>query len=198
MSRAALNRQEANVQERKRQAEEAFRLAIDEGRSRHRSAGVLPLVGPDDTFNINPMLLHNISVSPYFYQKCYGKIKDWNALVDEIYYEVKHLEPWTPGALLCLCRCMCCIFCFVAESHVLPCVPVFCVSAFAIAKLMPLPTSEISRVCCYYLCHVWQVREHGYKLTSRCNDHRPTDSMLCLELTCFSTVGIIPLDSEMK
>ena len=85
MSRAALNRQEANVQERKRQAEEAFRLAIDEGRSRHRSTGVLPLVGPDDKFNLNPMLLHNISVSPYFYQKCYGKIKDWNALVDEIY-----------------------------------------------------------------------------------------------------------------
>ena len=63
----------------------------------NRAAGVLPLVGPDDTFNLNPMLLHNISVSPYFYQKCYGKIKDWNALVDEIYYEVKHLEPWTPG-----------------------------------------------------------------------------------------------------
>ena len=119
MSRAALNRQEANVQERKRQAEEAFRLAIDEGRSRHRSTGVLPLVGPDDKFNLNPMLLHNISVSPYFYQKCYGKIKDWNALVDEIYYEVKHMEPWTPGAHgvgfvcagLCCCnvlfRCVC-------------------------------------------------------------------------------------------
>ena len=87
------------MKERQRQAEESFHLAIEEGRSRNRSAGVLPLVGPDDTFNLNPMLLHNISVSPYFYQKCYGKIKDWNALVDEIYYEVKHLEPWTPGKL---------------------------------------------------------------------------------------------------
>ena len=85
------------MKERQRQAEESFHLAIEEGRSRNRSAGVLPLVGPDDTFNLNPMLLHNISVSPYFYQKCYGKIKDWNALVDEIYYEVKHLEPWMPG-----------------------------------------------------------------------------------------------------
>ena len=99
MSRAALWRQEENVKERQRQAEESFHLAIEEGRSRNRAAGVLPLVGPDDTFNLNPMLLHNISVSPYFYQKCYGKIKDWNALVDEIYYEVKHLEPWTPGKL---------------------------------------------------------------------------------------------------
>lgn len=26
------------------------------------------------------------------------KIIDWNTLVDEIYYEVKHVEPWTPGA----------------------------------------------------------------------------------------------------
>lgn len=98
MSRAALWRQEENVKERQRQAEESFHLAIEEGRSRNRAAGVLPLVGPDDTFNLNPMLLHNISVSPYFYQKCYGKIKDWNALVDEIYYEVKHLEPWMPGS----------------------------------------------------------------------------------------------------
>jgi len=111
MSRAALNRQEANVKERQRQAEEAFRLAVDEGRSRHRSAGVLPLVGPDDTFNINSMLLHNISVSPYFYQECYGKIKDWNALVDEIYYEVKHLEPWTPGAFALFVSVATCQFC---------------------------------------------------------------------------------------
>ena len=136
MSRAALNRQEANVQERKRQAEEAFRLAIDEGRSRHRSTGVLPLVGPDDTFNINSMLLHNISLSPYFYQKCYGKIKDWNALVDEIYYEVKHLEPWTPGTLTIsfvlhfVFRCYVPVLCFRRES----------------TKLMPLPTSKSSRV----------------------------------------------------
>mmetsp|Transcript_19859 Transcript_19859/g.43322 ORF Transcript_19859/g.43322 Transcript_19859/m.43322 type:complete len:102 (+) Transcript_19859:100-405(+) len=95
MSRAALWRQEANVKERQRQAEETFRLAIDEGRSAP-ARGQLRLHGPDDSFNLNPMLLHNISVSPYF-QKCYNKLKDWNALVDEIYYEVKHMEPWTPG-----------------------------------------------------------------------------------------------------
>eukprot|EP00562_Extubocellulus_spinifer_P029765 CAMPEP_0178720334 /NCGR_PEP_ID=MMETSP0699-20121125/23665_1 /TAXON_ID=265572 /ORGANISM="Extubocellulus spinifer, Strain CCMP396" /LENGTH=434 /DNA_ID=CAMNT_0020370755 /DNA_START=6 /DNA_END=1311 /DNA_ORIENTATION=+ len=97
MSRAALWRQEANVKERQRQAEETFRLAIDEGRSAP-ARGQLRLHGPDDSFNLNPMLLHNISVSPYF-QKCYNKLKDWNALVDEIYYEVKHMEPWTPGAV---------------------------------------------------------------------------------------------------
>ena len=60
--------------------------------------GILPLVGPDDTFNIHPMLLGNIAKSPYF-QKCCEKLTDWNMLVDEIYYEVKHMEPWTAGAL---------------------------------------------------------------------------------------------------
>lgn len=83
------------MKERQRQAEETFRLAIDEGRNAP-TRGQLRLVGPDDSFNLNPMLLHNISVSPYF-QKCYNKIKDWSTLVDEIYYEVKHMEPWTPG-----------------------------------------------------------------------------------------------------
>merc|ERR1719253_358937 len=43
------------------------------------------------------MLLQNISKSPYFL-KCCEKLTDWNTLVDEIYYEVQHLEPWTAGA----------------------------------------------------------------------------------------------------
>ena len=61
----------------------------------NRSRGLIPLHGPDDTFNLNPMLLQNISMSPYFRKCC--NITDWNALVDEIYYEVKHVEPWSPG-----------------------------------------------------------------------------------------------------
>lgn len=48
----------------------------------------------DDTFNFNPMLLQNISKSPYFL-KCCSNIHDWTSLVDEIYYECKHMEPWT-------------------------------------------------------------------------------------------------------
>ena len=45
---------------------------------------------------MNSMLLQNIAKSPYFI-KCCNQLQDWNALVDEIYYEVKHLEPWTAG-----------------------------------------------------------------------------------------------------
>ena len=130
------------MKERQRQAEESFHLAIEEGRSRNRAAGVLPLVGPDDTFNLNPMLLHNISVSPYFYQKCYGKIKDWNALVDEIYYEVKHLEPWMPGTCFYLNRHVarkCCVgfcTCFIHISKRIP--RVLCVTSPLKSRIRPI------------------------------------------------------------
>lgn len=95
MSRSALWRQEGNVKDRELKALQTFHAAIDEGRNSHLK-GIVPLVGPDDTFNLHPMLLQNISKSPYF-QKCCEKLTDWNTLVDEIYYEVKHLEPWTAG-----------------------------------------------------------------------------------------------------
>ena len=64
--------------------------------------GQIPLVGPDDTFNLNPMLLHNISKSPYFL-KCCQNLHDWGSLVDEIYYEVKHMEPWADGTYVVYC-----------------------------------------------------------------------------------------------
>lgn len=94
MSRSALWRQEANVKERERNAFETFQAAIEEGKRCHVK-GIIPLTR-DDTFNLNPMLLQNISKSPYFI-KCCQKFHDWSSLVDEIYYEVKHMEPWTPG-----------------------------------------------------------------------------------------------------
>lgn len=95
MSRSALWRQEGNVKEREVKALQTFQNVIEEGRNSHLK-GIIPLVGPDDTFNIHPMLLQNISKSPYFL-KCCEKLTDWNTLVDEIYYEVKHMEPWTAG-----------------------------------------------------------------------------------------------------
>jgi pre-mRNA-splicing factor 38B len=94
MSRSALWRQEVNVVERQRKAEETLQLAVEEGKSRSQKG--LVRVTNDNHFNINPMLLQNISKSPYF-QKCCNNLHDWNALVDEIYYEVKTLEPWSNG-----------------------------------------------------------------------------------------------------
>ena len=42
------------------------------------------------------MLLQNIIKSKIFQKSC-NDIHDWNTLVDEIYYKVTHLEPWTTG-----------------------------------------------------------------------------------------------------
>ena len=106
MSRSALWRQEGAKKQREEQAEELFQLAVEEGRN-NRAKNVLPLWGPDDSFHINSMLLNNIIKSSYF-QKCCRDITDWSALVDEIYYQVKHLEPWAiggnrePSAAFCL------------------------------------------------------------------------------------------------
>jgi pre-mRNA-splicing factor 38B len=94
MSRAALWRQEGNVKERERQAQETFQLVLEEGKAKNIK-GCVPIT-QSDSFNLNPMLFQNIIQNPYFLKIC-SKIKDWNALVDEIYYEVKHMEPFTHG-----------------------------------------------------------------------------------------------------
>ena len=108
MSRSALWRQEANIQDRARHAEETFARVISEGRDRHaHKKGVLPLLGPDDTFNIHPVILSSVAKSPYFVNKCCEKLMDWNMVVDEIYYEVKHLEPWTAGESISLSLSLC-------------------------------------------------------------------------------------------
>lgn len=96
MSRAALWRQEAGVQERQRKAQEVFERVVEEGRSGKKKQ--LPLHDNNDSsFHIHPVLLESIIQSPYFTNKCCGEILDWNALVDEIYYSVKHVEPWAAG-----------------------------------------------------------------------------------------------------
>lgn len=68
------------------------------------------------------MLLQNISKSPYF-QKCVEKLTDWNMCVDEIYYEVKHMEPWTAGEFcqrsvgrLLFLMCWCFV-CWIVQSN---------------------------------------------------------------------------------
>jgi pre-mRNA-splicing factor 38B len=105
MSRAALWRQEGNVKEREQRAEEVFLKAVEDGQLRARSKGVLPLWGAPDSFHFNPLLLRNTVRSLYF-QKCCEKLLDWNAVVDEIYYEVKYLQPFaldkSPSTAFCL------------------------------------------------------------------------------------------------
>jgi len=107
MSRAALWRQEGNVKERERRAEEIFESAVAEGMQRGRGKNMLPLWGPEDSFHFNPLLLKNTIHSQYFQKSC-QTLTDWNAVIDEIYLEVKHVQPFsspmdkTPSTAFCL------------------------------------------------------------------------------------------------
>ena len=105
MSRSALWRQEAGVKERQMLSQDVFAMAVEEGRN-VRTKGMIPLYGPDDSFHIHPLLLQSIVKSPYFV-KCCRDINDWNALVDEIYYEVKHVEPWAAAGMKFICWILC-------------------------------------------------------------------------------------------
>lgn len=58
---------------------------------------VLPLWGNEATMNLNPLILANIQSSSYFKVSLF-KLKTYHEVVDEIYYQVKHLEPWERGS----------------------------------------------------------------------------------------------------
>lgn len=47
--------------------------------------------------NLNNLILTNILSSPYFKVNLY-KLKTYHEVVDEIYYNVQHLEPWEKGS----------------------------------------------------------------------------------------------------
>jgi pre-mRNA-splicing factor 38B len=102
MSRSALSRQAGSVKDRELRADELFQDACAEGRSR---SSTIPLWGTDDSFHLHPMLLRNLIQSAYF-QKCCENLQNWNAVIDEIYYQVKSLQPFqvstTPSTAFCL------------------------------------------------------------------------------------------------
>ncbi|XP_063704723.1 pre-mRNA-splicing factor 38B-like isoform X2 [Culicoides brevitarsis] len=58
---------------------------------------VLPFWGNESTMNLNPLILTNIQGSSYFKVNLF-KLKTYHEVVDEIYYQVKHLEPWERGS----------------------------------------------------------------------------------------------------
>ena len=95
------------MKERERRAEEIFESAVEEGRQKGRGKNVLPLWGPEDSFHFNPLLLKNTIQSQYF-QKCCQTLTDWNSVIDEVYTEVQHVQPFsspmdkTPSTAFCL------------------------------------------------------------------------------------------------
>ena len=61
-----------------------------------KANNVLPINGDPLTMNLNGLVLTNIQQSPY-YQTGLSQMTLHSQLVDEIYYQVKHLEPWERG-----------------------------------------------------------------------------------------------------
>ncbi|XP_030382407.1 pre-mRNA-splicing factor 38B isoform X1 [Scaptodrosophila lebanonensis] len=79
---------------------------VDEEYSASSSAGgkkmgkqhnTLPFWGNETSMNLNPLILANIQSSSYFKVHLF-KLKTYHEVVDEIYYQVKHMEPWERGS----------------------------------------------------------------------------------------------------
>ncbi|CAD7704842.1 unnamed protein product [Ostreobium quekettii] len=86
-------------------AQEVLRLRRGEARApesvRASSGGVLKGCkmeqhGNKTTFNMENVLRQNIINSEYFRDTCM-KLGSWEEIVDEIYYNVDHVEPWMSG-----------------------------------------------------------------------------------------------------
>jgi len=56
----------------------------------------VPFHGNDKTMNMNPLILANVTNSPYFKTDLI-QMKTIHEIIDEIYYKVDHLEPWERG-----------------------------------------------------------------------------------------------------
>jgi pre-mRNA-splicing factor 38B len=62
-----------------------------------RESNVLAIWGNKNSMNMNSLVLSNIISSQYFKNNLYEKTT-YHEIVDEIYYQVKHLEPWERGS----------------------------------------------------------------------------------------------------
>ncbi|KAH9521337.1 PRP38 pre-mRNA processing factor 38 domain-containing protein B [Dermatophagoides farinae] len=51
----------------------------------------------NEKMGLNPLIYTNIQQSPYFKNNLF-QLKTYNEVIDEIYYSVRHLEPWEKGS----------------------------------------------------------------------------------------------------
>jgi hypothetical protein len=61
-----------------------------------KASNVLP-IHCNDKMGLNPLIYTNIQQSPYFKNNLF-QLKTYHEVIDEIYYSVKHLEPWEKGS----------------------------------------------------------------------------------------------------
>jgi len=69
----------------------------DEEKGAGKKSNGLPIWGNEKTMNLNSLILTNIQSSQYFKVNLY-QLKTYHEVIDEIYYNVNHLEPWEKGS----------------------------------------------------------------------------------------------------
>ncbi|RCN23752.1 PRP38 family protein, partial [Ancylostoma caninum] len=62
----------------------------------NRKSNTLPIWGNQQTMNLNGLVLENVKES-YYYKNHLVEIDSAQQLLDEVFYKVKHLEPWEKG-----------------------------------------------------------------------------------------------------
>uniref|UniRef100_A0A8R1HQS8 Pre-mRNA-splicing factor 38 n=2 Tax=Caenorhabditis japonica TaxID=281687 RepID=A0A8R1HQS8_CAEJA len=68
----------------------------EDGTYKGKRSNTLPIWGNQVTMNLNTLVLENIRES-YYYKNNLIEIDSFQALVEQIFYQVKHLEPWEKG-----------------------------------------------------------------------------------------------------
>ncbi|CAL2044164.1 unnamed protein product [Caenorhabditis brenneri] len=68
----------------------------EEGTYKGKRSNTLPIWGNQVTMNLNTLVLENIRES-YYYKNNLVEIDSFQTLVEQIFYQVKHLEPWEKG-----------------------------------------------------------------------------------------------------
>ncbi|XP_053210643.1 pre-mRNA-splicing factor 38B-like isoform X2 [Panonychus citri] len=71
--------------------------ASQQSKKGSKASNVLPFWGNERTMNLNTLLLTNIKNSPYFKVNLYS-LKTYHEVIDEIWNQVKHMEPWEKGS----------------------------------------------------------------------------------------------------
>lgn len=72
-------------------------LEYGQQKTAKKQSNTLPFNGNEASMNLNPLILTNIQSSSYFKVTLF-KLKTYHEVIDEIYYQVKHLEPWERGS----------------------------------------------------------------------------------------------------
>lgn len=70
---------------------------VDKGVNSKKANNTLAVWGNEKTMNLNNLILTNILQSPYFKVTLY-RLSTYSEIIDEVWYNVKHLEPWERGS----------------------------------------------------------------------------------------------------